>query len=318
MPEAMPGARLAVVVLHYGDVAHTRRCIESLYATNTSHAAIILVDNGTRDSELSGLETCYPALRMIHLPENRGWAGGCNAGVRVALADGSQAVCLLNNDTVVPGGADALAGLGARFLETGPCLLQPRISYMDEVKGEQIDPASWPWAKVVSEGFYELNFAYGACLLVHAEIFTRIGLFDERFFLQLEETDFYQRAVKQGYKSYCDTSVLIRHVESAGFGHHMTPLKCYYITRNTLLLLEKHRMVGKAGLHRLKGLFWLLWSEQPGAVADKKMTGFLKWAMLGRGGAAGFRAGLKDYFLRRFGRGPKSLESMRGASGQSD
>ncbi len=318
LPGALTGNRLAFVVLHYGDAAHTRRCIESLYAANAADAAVILVDNGTREPELSGMESCFPGLRVIRLPENQGWAGGNNAGVRAALAVGAQTVCLLNNDTVVPGGADALAGLGARFLETGPCLLQPRISYMDEAKGEQIDPASWPWAKAVSENFYELNFAYGACLLVHAEIFTRIGLFDERFFLQLEETDFYQRAAKQGYKLYCDTSVQVRHVESAGFGHQMTPLKCYYMTRNTLLLLEKHRMLGKAGLNRLKGLYWRLRREQPGEATDKNLIGFLNWTMRGGGIAAGFRAGLKDYLLRRFGRGPKSLEGMRGASGQSD
>ena len=318
MPEMIQSNRLAIVVLHYGDAGHTCRCIESLYARNTSRAVVIVVDNGTENPELSKLESLYADLMIIRLPENLGWAGGCNAGVRAALAGDAQAVCLLNNDTIVPGGADALDQLSKRFIETGPCLLQPRISYMDADKGEQIDPASWPWAKSISENVYELNFAYGACLLVHTEIFNRIGLFDERFFLQLEETDFYQRAVKQGYKSYCDTSVLIRHVESAGFGHHMTPLKCYYITRNTLLLLEKHRMLGKAGLRRIKSLFWLLWDEQPGAAADKKITHFVKWMISSAGVAAGFRAGVRDYFLRRFGRAPKSLEGMCSVSEQSD
>lgn len=312
MPDAISGNRLAIVVLHYGDVAHTSRCIESLYARNISQAAIIVVDNGTEEPELSALESHYPALRMIRLPGNLGWAGGCNVGVRAALSRGAQAVCLLNNDTVVPEGADVLDQLSKRFMETGPCLLQPRISYMDGERGEQLNPTTRPGVKVIAENFYELNFAYGACLLVHAEIFERVGLFDERFFLQLEETDFYMRAVNGGYKTYCDTSVIIRHIESASFGHYMTPLKCYYITRNTLLLLEKHRIFGTKGIHKIKQLYWMLQNEKNVSDSIQNSRNFITWVVFDKGVAAGFRAGLMAYIFRRFGRAPKSLEEISG------
>jgi GT2 family glycosyltransferase len=40
-------------------------------------------------------------VRIVALDENRGFAGGCNAGIRAALDAGAGAVLLLNNDTEV-------------------------------------------------------------------------------------------------------------------------------------------------------------------------------------------------------------------------
>ena len=56
----------------------------------------------------------FPAVRVLALPENRGFAGGNNAGIRAALDAGAQGVLLLNNDTRVVARLPAAPALGVR------------------------------------------------------------------------------------------------------------------------------------------------------------------------------------------------------------
>ncbi len=57
----------------------------------------ILVDNGSSDGTVAYVSERFPWVRVVSLSENRGFAGGNNAGVREARGD---FVALLNNDTV--------------------------------------------------------------------------------------------------------------------------------------------------------------------------------------------------------------------------
>src|SRR5207302_10036612 len=79
----------------------TVACVESRAAAKLGGAAILVVDNGSRDGSVATIRARFPALPIIELPENRGYAGGNNAGMRAALDAGAGAVLLLNNDTVV-------------------------------------------------------------------------------------------------------------------------------------------------------------------------------------------------------------------------
>ncbi|MGH7225047.1 MAG: glycosyltransferase, partial [Gemmataceae bacterium] len=63
---------------------------------------ILVVDNGSKDGAPAAIRSCYPDISLIALEGNRGWAGGNDAGIAWALAHGAEAVCLLNNDTILP------------------------------------------------------------------------------------------------------------------------------------------------------------------------------------------------------------------------
>lgn len=307
-----PGTTLAIVVLHYGAAESTLRCVRSLYEHVCESAKVIVVDNGTRDPEIRSLANDCDDLIIVELSENNGWAGGCNAGIQKALTLGAGAICLLNNDTVVPNGASDMVKLSRRFEQLGPCLLHPAIDYLDCDRPPQLDPSKAETAgSAVAEGIYEMDHAYGACLIVPAQLFNMLGLFDERFFLQLEETDFYERARKAGYRSYCDTNVRIKHAESAAFGGWMPPLKLYYITRNTLLLIEKGGFDRRLARRRLQTLYWLLRELHAGARLKSVYSFFVVWLIFGAGFPRAFRRGFVDYLLRRFGRASRSIETMK-------
>src|SRR5262245_64755150 len=94
-------ADVAVLVLNWNKRDVTLACVASLTAADLGGATIWVVDNGSADGSVEAIRARFPAVRTVALPENRGYAGGNNAGIRAALETGARAVLLLNNDTEV-------------------------------------------------------------------------------------------------------------------------------------------------------------------------------------------------------------------------
>ena len=136
--------------------------------------------------------------------------------------------------------------------------------------------------------------------MVGTEVFRRIGMFDERFFLQLEETDFFLRAQRQGLRALCVPSARVLHKESVAFGGRRTPSKTYYSIRNTLLLTEKHTTFGsfKFLTYLKRRLNWQL----RGVHRSNASGNFWRWLLSADAYAVAARRALLDYLTRRFGR----------------
>ncbi|HSP95635.1 MAG TPA: glycosyltransferase, partial [Candidatus Dormibacteraeota bacterium] len=93
--------KIAIVVLNWNQREATLACLDSLALADLQGAEVFVVDNGSRDGSVAALDDRLPPERLIALPENRGYAGGNNAGMRAALEAGAELVLLLNNDTTV-------------------------------------------------------------------------------------------------------------------------------------------------------------------------------------------------------------------------
>jgi len=309
------------VVLSFNGYADTAACIDSLKASAAPGFDVLVVDNASQHGVVDMLKKNYPDTELVALPENLGWAGGNNIGVQIGLDRGYRWICLLNNDTVFP---DKQVAAWLEAANTAPpCLLHPLIYYWDEPEIAQLHPDV--------DGFHErylpeqhselfrMHFAYGACLAVHRDVFERIGLFDERFFLQLEETDLYLRARKAGFESLCNTSVRIFHKESRAFGGTKAAIKTYYTTRNSLLMIEKS-FYGIAA--KLRGIRQLFWTSSTLAAATERRPrmgnfAFVRWLFSRAPSARAIRAGIKDYVTRRFGKAPDGFREQLAKDEQS-
>jgi GT2 family glycosyltransferase len=92
---AKPSATLIVLAWNRWEL--TRKCLETLRATDLDGALVLVVDNGSTDetpAELRKLDW----IRVLALPKNLGFVRGNNAGIE--SADPSHDVVLLNNDLV--------------------------------------------------------------------------------------------------------------------------------------------------------------------------------------------------------------------------
>jgi len=106
---------IAAVVVRWRGGEEVARCLTSL----ADHGGprlddVVLVDSGSGDGGGEALAARFPAVRLLALAENRGFAAAASAGV---AAGRSERVLLLNPDTELTSGAlDALADL----LDTRP------------------------------------------------------------------------------------------------------------------------------------------------------------------------------------------------------
>lgn len=110
------------LVLHWRGLEYTRACLQSLRATPYGNFKLLLVDNGSQAGDGTVLLSEFPEVTVLRLGENKGFAGGCNAGIDYCLQNGAQFVWLLNNDTMILGNClDSLLKVALNDERIGAC-----------------------------------------------------------------------------------------------------------------------------------------------------------------------------------------------------
>ena len=205
--------QITIIVLNWNRKAETLACLESLEKADLGGATVLVVDNGSRDGSVEAVRERFPHREVIALPENRGYAGGNNAGIRAALERGAEAVLLLNNDTVVS--PDFLPPL-LWALDTSPyngavCSAIHRIDRPEmldvayaEVHLHQHDAVQLRGVNALPGNGFEsrrqIEVAVGCSLLIIANALRDVGLFDESYFAYHEDVDWCLRARRIGYQ----------------------------------------------------------------------------------------------------------------------
>lgn len=205
-------AGVTIVVLNWNNCDDTLACLESLAAARLDGARMLVVDNGSRDGSVDAIRTRFAGVRLVALAENRGFAGGSNAGIRPALEDGADAVLLLNNDTrVLPDflgplvqamndSSEAAAVTGAIMRLDRPDMLD--VAYAEVRLGERHAVQLRGVNALAGHGFDTrrmVEVATGCCLLLRGEALRDVGLFDEAYFAYHEDVDWCFRARRAGW-----------------------------------------------------------------------------------------------------------------------
>jgi GT2 family glycosyltransferase len=217
--------RATVIVPVHGCAALTRRCLETLLAELPADCEAIVVDDASPDSTPELLRGYGERLRIVSLPENRGFAGACNAG---AVAAAGAALVFLNNDTEPrPGWLEALLSYAERHPRAdvvGAKLVYPTgaVQHAGVVIGQDGYPhnlyAGLPEERPEVDRSRRLQAVTGACMLVRRQAFEALGGFDRGFFNSLEDVDLCLRAGQRGGEvHYCHEAVVV-HLESASRG----------------------------------------------------------------------------------------------------
>jgi GT2 family glycosyltransferase len=97
---------VSVVTVNYNGAELTGALLDSLQRQTYRQHEVVVVDNASTDGSVERLRREHPRARILELPENAGFVGGNNAGIRAARG---ELVALANNDTVAePGWLEAL------------------------------------------------------------------------------------------------------------------------------------------------------------------------------------------------------------------
>ncbi|MBY0551919.1 MAG: glycosyltransferase family 2 protein [Candidatus Obscuribacterales bacterium] len=237
-----------IVVLHYGGPEYTRRCLDSLRKLTFRPAGIVLTDNCSPDSSGEAIANDFPEVEFQALPENLGFAGGSNAGIRFCIDRGAQWVWLLNNDTEPD--TDSLAKLmqvaAARPQAgaLGAVVYSPNKEGFSQSGSGTID---FVRAKTFEKGSVDQTAAFQSCqwlsgcnLLLRREAFSQANGFDEKFFLYFEDADLCHRLILNRWECLLVPSAHLKHIGCVSTGENLAVWRAYYHTRNRLLFFMRH------------------------------------------------------------------------------
>jgi len=238
---------VSVIIVNVNQRELLARCLESLWRQTYSDFEVIVVDNGSTDGSVQFVRSQpIPKLRLVSLPSNQGFAGGCNAGI--AAASGRY-IATLNNDAE----ADArwleeLAGAIESDLSVGMCA--SKILFHGDRK--RIDKAGhlmyWDGLnhgrgsgepdRGQFEKREEVLFPDAAAALYRRDMLDVIGLFDEHFFAYGDDADLGLRGRLAGWSCLYVPTAVVYHVHSATTGK-FSPLKAFLIERNRIWVAVK-------------------------------------------------------------------------------
>ena len=243
----------AVVILNYNGAGMLRRFLPSVIKYSPE-ASIYVADNGSSDESCDVVRNEFPAVKLMVLDHNYGFAEGYNRAL--AQVDEEYAV-LLNSDVEVTRGW--LSPM-TQFLDSNPevAACQPKLLSFKQkdffeyagAAGGFIDKWGYTFCRgrifntvERDSGQYDdttdVFWATGAALMIRNEVYKNNGGLDGRFFAHMEEIDLCWRLRSRGYRIACVPQSHVYHVGGATLKKE-NPQKTYLNFRNNLLMIYKN------------------------------------------------------------------------------
>lgn len=256
--------KVAAVIIHWNRCKLLEQFLPFLMASTYANLEVYVADNASTDDTIPFLEAHYPAVKIIRLDKNYGYAGGYNEALKHVKAD---YYVLINNDIeVTPSWIEPViaemqkdsniaacqpkllqyhhkdkfeyAGAAGGMMDSlGYVFCRGRIFEVDEVDKHQYQDTT------------EIFWASGACLFIRAEAFHEVGGFDKHFFAHMEEVDMCWRLQQRGYRIMAVPASEVYHV-GGGTLSKQSPQKTYLNFKNSLCMLFKNLPASK--------LIWLI------------------------------------------------------------
>ncbi len=249
--------KVTIVIVNYNGARDTLACLSSLRGIDYPEYETVVVDNASDDVQdfALALRKYFPEVKIIALPQNRGFSGGCNVGIEYALAWQSDYVLLLNNDTTVA--PDFLTKLvEASESDSHIGITGAKIYYQNKPDTIWYAGGKFAWrnggihpdmgrvdsAKDDSR-ITNTSYVTGCVLLIKTELLRHIKTMPEQYFMYYEDIDLSLIVQKAGYKTVVAHASHVWHAVSASARHLGEPLLLYYHTRNSLLLTQRNASV---------------------------------------------------------------------------
>lgn len=186
----------------------TLGCLSSLKGSRHDdfNLKAIVVDDGSSDGTAEAVAKEHPEAEVLHGDGSLWWSGGMNLGVHRALELGADWVLCINDDTLFD--ADMVATLVRESRACPKALLAPR-GVLDDT-GETVHSG---YVFVPGRGYtalhklgpcpdrpYRVETLPGYCVLVPADVYRRVGLYDAAHLPQYHaDLEFCVRAGRYGF-----------------------------------------------------------------------------------------------------------------------
>lgn len=230
---SQPDLDLSIIIVNYNAEKLLRECLKSVFRFQKDLTfEVILIDNHSEDGSTGMVRENFPQVRLVENGSNLGFSTACNQGIKSSRG---RYVLLLNPDTEFTDGG--ITGM-IRFMQShrqagicGPRMIGPegRVqsscrsfpSYLTAISSRQSilnrlfpnNPLSKKYLlKDLNRNQQtDVDWVSGSSLLTRREVFEKIGLLDESFFMYVEDVDFCCRAKKANLRVHYIPQVTIVH-----------------------------------------------------------------------------------------------------------
>lgn len=258
----MPLPRVAVILLSFHSEPYIQDVLSSFKKITypKDRLALVIVDNPHPEhgSSMRFLQEQVLPLSKMELPEvvllpqteNLGFSGGCNAGIRWAVAQGFEYVFLHNQDGFLAGGAlekltEAMEA--DKTIGAAQCLLllYPETQLVNSAGNAfhylglgYCQSFRTPKDQLSLPATVDIPYASGAATMLRGDLLKAHGGFDEPFFLYHEDLSYGLRMRALGFRNALVRDAVFYHK----YQFSRSRLKFYYIERNrfgTMLIYFK-------------------------------------------------------------------------------
>lgn len=254
-------SKVAAIIVSYNP---DKNLLDSVNLLISQVEKIIIVDNGSIEEKRKDISSIKDIdnerIEIIFNEENLGIATALNIGVREALKQGFNWILTMDQDSkaskdMVEKMFEVYNNIDEKerksILSIFPNFVDERIQSIEE--NSVMNTYEYVDADITSGN------------LVKAEVFDKVGFFDDSLFIDLVDTDFCMRLNEKNIKMIKVRDAILYHslgesqsVKSI-FGKFNTSnhsaLRRYYMTRNRFYIWEKYKDLNSFTLNRDKKLF---------------------------------------------------------------
>ena len=251
--------KLSIIIVNHNTSQLLFQCLNSLVSTTQNiEKEIIVVDNFSKDDSVNMVREKFPQLKLIENKKNYGFAFANNQAVGIA---NSNLILLLNSDTII---LENTIQKTIDFIEqdkdahiVGCKLLNSDFSLQNSCRSF---PTLW---NIFTESFFlyklfpktklfgkyhmtyfdynsvlKVDVVKGAFMLIKKNVIEQIGLFDGKFFMYSEETDFCYRANKNNFNTIFFPDASIVHIGGGSIQSNQIYFEQIHFSQ--ILFIKKH------------------------------------------------------------------------------
>lgn len=238
---------ISIIIVNWNTKDLLLECLASIFETVKKMSfEVWLVDNASVDGSVESAKNKYPDINVIQNERNLGFAAANNLAFK--QMKGSYALLLNTDATLIDSAAEELFN----FMEANPKVGIACGQLLNTDGSKQNSIANFPslLSLLCNETFLrillpnkfpskrreyntpiEVDSCIGACMIVRKEAMDEVGIFDERYFFYLEETDWAYRMKQAGWGVFFVPLARIFHAQGKSVGKSVNKKIMFYRSR---------------------------------------------------------------------------------------
>lgn len=241
--------KVTVVTLNYNGKHLLDKHYTSLMNQSYTNVDFIFVENGSSDDSEKFIKYTFPKVKIVKIKDNVGPVNGYIRGADAAATD-SKYIVICGNDTWFDRDWLKEQVLLMESDEKNGICGANQMNYKGNAQinkgGIPLDIFGYPTSG--NKGFFYVD---GVSLMIKRDLYKKLGGYDEKFWVYVEEVDLAWRARLLGYNVVVAETAIFYHkggatldkVKVTDSAHTTTPQKRFLAEKNTLRMLLKNYSV---------------------------------------------------------------------------